>query len=159
VLQLDLHAMALQARFIAKKKLNRYKSPRAMLSGFDQWVTSAKRVPHKSLCYRCTISKPTWQQSNKPSIALVWTEHTNIHTNTNRQPDREAVSYRGLFTAGWFGVREKHCSWLEIYDRKRIGWGSNLHWLHPAPPLPQPMDASDGKRQCSNADPITQPHP
>jgi len=32
---------------------------------------------------------------------------------------REAVSYRGLFTAGWFGVREKHCSRLEIYDRLR----------------------------------------
>ena len=26
------------------------------------------------------------------------------------QPVREAVSYRGLFTAGWFGMREKHCS-------------------------------------------------
>ena len=35
------------------------------------------------------------------------------------QPVREAVSYRGLFTAGWFGVREKYCSWLEIYDRLR----------------------------------------
>ena len=35
------------------------------------------------------------------------------------QPVREAVSYRGLFTAGWFGVREKHCSRLEIYDRLR----------------------------------------
>ena len=33
------------------------------------------------------------------------------------QPVREAVY--GLFTAGWFGVREKHCSWLEIYDRLR----------------------------------------
>ena len=32
---------------------------------------------------------------------------------------REAVSYRGLFTAGWFGVREKHYSRLEIYDRLR----------------------------------------
>ena len=29
---------------------------------------------------------------------------------------REAVSYRGLFTAGWFGVREKHCSRLKIYE-------------------------------------------
>jgi len=37
----------------------------------------------------------------------------------NNQPVREAVSYRGLFTAGWFGVREKHCSPLEIYDRLR----------------------------------------
>ena len=37
----------------------------------------------------------------------------------HNQPVREAVSYRGLFTAGWFGVREKHCSWLEIYDRLR----------------------------------------
>ena len=36
-----------------------------------------------------------------------------------KQPVREVVSYRGLFTAGWFGVREKHCSWLEIYDRLR----------------------------------------
>ena len=35
------------------------------------------------------------------------------------QPVREAVSYRGLFTAGWFGMREKHCSRLEIYDRLR----------------------------------------
>ena len=35
------------------------------------------------------------------------------------QPVREAVSYRGLFIAGWFGVREKHCSRLEIYDRLR----------------------------------------
>ena len=33
------------------------------------------------------------------------------------QPVREAVSNRGLFTAGWFGVREKYCSRLEIYDR------------------------------------------
>jgi hypothetical protein len=32
---------------------------------------------------------------------------------------REAVSYRGLFTAGWFGVREKHYSQPEIYDRLR----------------------------------------
>ena len=35
------------------------------------------------------------------------------------QPVREAVSYHELFTAGWFGVREKHCSQLEIYDRLR----------------------------------------
>ena len=38
---------------------------------------------------------------------------------TAMQPVREAVNDRGLFTAGWFGVREKHCSWLEIYDRLR----------------------------------------
>ena len=35
------------------------------------------------------------------------------------QPVREAVSYRGLFTTGWFDVREKHCFRLEIYDRLR----------------------------------------
>ena len=35
------------------------------------------------------------------------------------QPVREAILYRRLFTAGWFGVREKHCSRLEIYDRLR----------------------------------------
>ena len=39
--------------------------------------------------------------------------------NTANQPVREAVSYRGLFTAGWFGMREKHCFRLEIYDRLR----------------------------------------
>ena len=37
----------------------------------------------------------------------------------SNQPVREAASYRGLFAAGWFGVREKHCSRLEIYDRLR----------------------------------------
>ena len=31
----------------------------------------------------------------------------------------EAVSYRGLFTADWFGMREKHCSRLEIYNHLR----------------------------------------
>ena len=35
------------------------------------------------------------------------------------KPVREAVSYRGLFTAGWFDVREKHCFRLKIYDRLR----------------------------------------
>ena len=40
--------------------------------------------------------------------------------NGNTQPVRETVSYRRLFTAGWFGVREKHCSQLEIYDHDRL---------------------------------------
>jgi len=35
------------------------------------------------------------------------------------QPVRKAVSYRELFTVGWFDVREKHCFRLEIYDRLR----------------------------------------
>ena len=38
-------------------------------------------------------------------------------TSLALRPVREAVNDRGLFTAGWFGVREKHCSQLEIYDR------------------------------------------
>jgi len=42
-----------------------------------------------------------------------------IATKQGKQPVREAVSYRGLFTAVWFGVREKHCSRLKIYDRLR----------------------------------------
>ena len=50
-----------------------------------------------------------------------------VHRNQKRDVDikhfqdtvREAVNDRGLFTADWFGVREKHCSWLEIYDRLR----------------------------------------
>jgi len=44
---------------------------------------------------------------------------THADTCEGYQPVREAVSYHGLFTAGWFGVREKHCSRLEIYDRLR----------------------------------------
>ena len=40
-------------------------------------------------------------------------------TESYLQPVREAVNDRGLFTAGWFGEREKHCSRLEIYDRLR----------------------------------------
>jgi len=42
-----------------------------------------------------------------------------VAVSLNPQPVREAVSYRGLFTAGWFGVREKHYSRLEIYNRLR----------------------------------------
>ena len=37
----------------------------------------------------------------------------------DQQPVRQDVNDRGLFTAAWFGVREKHCSRLEIYDRLR----------------------------------------
>ena len=44
-------------------------------------------------------------------------EHSNFIIH--HQPVREAVSYRGLFTAGWFDVREKYCFRLEIYDRLR----------------------------------------
>ena len=43
----------------------------------------------------------------------------NAHEKIYLQAVREAVSCRRLFTAGWFGVREKHCSRLEIYDRLR----------------------------------------
>ena len=61
------------------------------------------------------------------------------------QPVREAVSYRGLFTASWFGVREKHCSRLEIYDRLRASEQAvrrRVHWrsaLVPDAPCPRPL--------------------
>ena len=35
------------------------------------------------------------------------------------QPVRFVVNDRGLFTAGWFGVREKYCSQLIIHDHIR----------------------------------------
>jgi len=41
------------------------------------------------------------------------------------QPVREVVSYRGLFTAGWFGVREKYYSRLKIYDRLQASEQAN----------------------------------
>ena len=47
------------------------------------------------------------------------------------RPVREAVSYRGLFTAGWFGMREKYCFQLEIYDRLRAS--EQAGWRHLGP--------------------------
>ena len=44
---------------------------------------------------------------------------TAVRIVKHHRPVREAVSYRGLFTAGWFGVREKHCFRLKIYDHLR----------------------------------------
>ena len=49
----------------------------------------------------------------------------------NLQPVREAVSYRGLFTAGWFSVREKHCSRLKIYDRLRASEQAAFRQFNP----------------------------
>ena len=46
----------------------------------------------------------------------------------DRQPVREAVSYRGLFTVVWSGVTEKHCSRLEIYDRLRASEQAAEFW-------------------------------
>ena len=42
-----------------------------------------------------------------------------VRPRAHKQPVRHTVLDSGLFTAGWFGVREKHCFWLEIYDRLR----------------------------------------
>ena len=50
------------------------------------------------------------------------------------QPVREAASYRGLFTAGWVGVREKHYSQLEIYDRLRASEQAAGPSCHSPPP-------------------------
>jgi len=44
------------------------------------------------------------------------------------QPVREAISYRELFTVDWFGVREKHGSRLEIYDRLRASEQAVYQW-------------------------------
>ena len=46
-------------------------------------------------------------------------QSVRLSSRGDNQPVREAVNDRELFTAGWFGVREKHCFWLEIYDRLR----------------------------------------
>ena len=51
-------------------------------------------------------------------------------TSFSQQPVREAVSYRGLFTAGWFGVREKYYSRLEIYDRLRASEQARIATKH-----------------------------
>ena len=49
-------------------------------------------------------------------LALLFIAQPLTFFLNNLQPVREAISYRGLFTAGWFGMREKQCSRLEIYD-------------------------------------------
>ena len=54
-----------------------------------------------------------------------------------KQPVRETVSYRGLFTAGWFGVREKQCSRLKIYDRLRANEQAANQHQEPAGRSPQ----------------------
>ena len=54
-------------------------------------------------------------KSDIRTSSLAWSPLTDRYN----QPVRKAVNDRGLFTAGWFGVREKHCSRLEIYDRLR----------------------------------------
>ncbi|XP_066386343.1 uncharacterized protein [Miscanthus floridulus] len=66
--------------------------------------------------------------------------YSAVRLHRQPEPAREAVSYRGLFTAGWFGVREKHRSRLEIYDRLQANeqdtvyfalarLGSIIYWL------------------------------
>ena len=55
-----------------------------------------------------------------PLVSIViFTRPLHTPSLSYMQPVRGAVSYRGLFTADWFGVREKHCSQLKIYDRLR----------------------------------------
>jgi len=63
------------------------------------------------------ISEPTYSYINAD---LSWQP-------ISHQPVREAVSYRGLFTTGWFGVREKHYFRLEIYDRLRVSEQAACH--------------------------------
>ena len=53
------------------------------------------------------------------------------------RPVREAVSYRGLFTIDWFGVREKHYFQLKIYERLRASKQANILLLE-----------STSKQQC-----------
>jgi len=53
-----------------------------------------------------------------------------ITSDEGKQPVREVVNDRGLFTAGWFGGREKHCSRLEIYDHLRASKQTEDHSQH-----------------------------
>ena len=51
--------------------------------------------------------------------SLLWHGH-GVDAEWHHQPVREAVNDRGLFTAGWFGVREKYCSGWKftiVYDQ------------------------------------------
>ena len=68
------------------------------------------------------------------------------------QPVREAVSYRGLFTAGWFGVREKHCSRLKIYDHLRASEQAvNAKPRQPLCGAPLPRALSSMQSTCTSS--------
>ena len=80
--------------------------------------------------FRACVQRFNVTENFKKFCKILGTKHYLIYGRVRRvsarifqscslQPVREAVSYRGLFTAGWFGVREKHCSRLKIYDRLR----------------------------------------
>ena len=69
------------------------------------WRILVRRHLAAKFCARCSLGGPGDRGGGTHGAFL--------------QPVREAVSYRGLFTAGWFGVREKYCFRLEIYDRLR----------------------------------------
>ncbi|XP_066351332.1 uncharacterized protein [Miscanthus floridulus] len=83
--------------------------------------------------------KDSWNDWKKDCVIEVSKDYPAAHiTNPDDQQQEEAaetkeqlptlkgfysgypaVNDRGLFTAGWFGVREKHSSRLKIYDRLR----------------------------------------
>jgi len=67
----------------------------------------------------CLLVVRKFRHEEQGRFAEIWLMLIYCERKTLYQPIREAVSYRGLFTAGWFGVREKHGSRLEIYDRLR----------------------------------------
>ena len=71
-------------------------------------------------------------------VALLFSGTNDVHIAvytvtavklTHPQPVREAISCRELFTAGWFGVREKHGFRLEIYDHLRASEPAPCNFL------------------------------
>jgi len=74
------------------------------------------------------------------------------------QPVREAVSYRGLFTAGWFDVREKHYFRLKIYDRLRANEHADAHPHRRANRSRTRAGRLNRQRPRRRASPLRRPH-
>ena len=136
------------------------------------WIGGKVPQPHFSISYKwlaCLIQLHTLAYTTLSTHAALWT-HMDHKINTDStfrsaklfrrcsrswhitlyQPIREAVSYRELFTVDWFGVREKHCSRLEIYDRLRAS--EQAVWRLIVKPIFQLQVASRQSKSDSHID-------
>ena len=97
---------------------------------------TATRCEARQLPAAAGVEAPRFDETEAPSSIAHSRQESNL------QPVREVVSYRELFTVDWFGVREKHCSRLEIYDRLRAIEQATRGWT--------PATASPRRSRCAS---------
>ena len=113
---------------VSRSVEKQWQGGRLQMLGPLPWVVGSlplsRLVKSEKQCTACERGEWTTHNGNVLAITSFFYTYTYIvrsfqAVTLTKQPVWEAVSYRGLFTAGWFGVGEKHCSRLEIYDRLR----------------------------------------